>query len=53
MKPGTSDMIEGPQALARFEDTMKALFSKRKAGVAPPKAVKQAMPPKKNDKPKV
>lgn len=32
MKPHT-EMIEGPQALQRFEDTMKALFSKRKSDV--------------------
>jgi hypothetical protein len=32
MKPH-AEMNEGPEALKRFEDTMKAIFSKRKAGV--------------------
>jgi hypothetical protein len=32
MKPHT-EMIEGPEALTRFENTMKALFSKRKDDV--------------------
>jgi hypothetical protein len=36
MKPNT-EMVEGPEALARFESTMKAIFSKRKADVLPEK----------------
>jgi len=32
MKP-PAEMNEGPEALARFENTMKALFSKRKETV--------------------
>jgi hypothetical protein len=36
MKPH-AEMSEGPEALARFENTMKAIFSKRKADVLPAK----------------
>ena len=32
MKPPT-EMMEGPEATQRFEDTMKLLFCKRKANV--------------------
>ncbi len=35
-----AEMNEGPQALERFENTMKALFSKRKADVLPEKRTK-------------
>jgi hypothetical protein len=34
MKPH-AEMNEGPEALKRFEDTMKAIFSKRKKGILP------------------
>jgi hypothetical protein len=36
MKP-PPEMIEGPEATARFENTMQALFSQRKADVILPK----------------
>jgi hypothetical protein len=36
MKPHP-EMIEGPEALSRFENTMQALFSKRKSDVLPKK----------------
>lgn len=39
MKDGT-EMREGPEALQRFENTMKALFSKRKADVMPDRSPK-------------
>lgn len=32
-----AEMNEGPEALQRFENTMKALFSKKKAEVLPEK----------------
>ncbi len=44
MKPNT-EMREGPEALQRFENAMKAIFSKRKADVMPDLALK-ADPPK-------
>jgi hypothetical protein len=34
----SQEMIEGTEALTRFEDTMQALFSQRKADVIPPKS---------------
>lgn len=40
MKPH-AEMNEGPEALARFENTMKALFSKRKSDVLPEKRTKK------------
>lgn len=46
MKP-PAEMHEGPEALQRFEDTMKALFSKRKGDVMPdrsPKAEPKKIP---------
>jgi len=39
MKPNT-EMREGPEALQRFENTMRSLFSKRKADVVPEKTKK-------------
>lgn len=36
MKPH-AEMNEGPEALKRFEETMKAVFSKPKADVRPSK----------------
>ncbi len=47
MKP-PAEMQEGPEALARFEDTMRAIFSKRKPDAAPAKQRKPA--PKKSGK---
>jgi hypothetical protein len=35
-------MHEGPEALTRFENTMRALFSKRKSDVLPEKQKKSA-----------
>jgi hypothetical protein len=32
-----AEMHEGPEALTRFENTMQALFSKRKSDVLPEK----------------
>lgn len=32
-----AEMHEGPEALQRFENTMKALFSQKKAGALPEK----------------
>jgi hypothetical protein len=47
MKPHT-EMREGPEALRRFEDTMKSLFTSRKDEVLPKrKAEKQAKKAKK------
>jgi hypothetical protein len=52
MKP-TTEMIEGPQALRRFEDTMKSLFTTRKSDVLEERPKQQAhKPPKKARKPK-
>jgi hypothetical protein len=51
MKPH-AEMNEGPQALARFENTMKALFSKRKVNV-PPKKSSSTKQPKASAKPKL
>ena len=50
MKPH-AEMNEGPEALARFENTMKAIFSKRKADVLPEKT-KAGKAPKDSAKPK-
>jgi hypothetical protein len=36
MKP-PAEMHEGPEALTRFENTMRSLFSKRKSDVLPEK----------------
>lgn len=44
-----TEMIEGPQTLQRFEDTMNALFSKRKSEVLPEKLGYDPRP--KNDQP--
>jgi hypothetical protein len=50
MKPD-AEMHEGPEALTRFEKTMKALFSKRKADVLPEKTKRPAAR-KKSGKPR-
>ena len=39
MKPH-AEMNEGPEALKRFEDTMKAIFSKRKTDILPAEQTK-------------
>jgi len=43
MKPNT-EMREGPEALQRFENTMKALFSKSKGGAVKKPSLKQKEP---------
>jgi hypothetical protein len=52
MKPHP-EMVEGPEALRRFEDTMKAIFTSRKRDVLPERP-KERKPntPKKPTKPK-
>jgi hypothetical protein len=50
MKPD-AEMHEGTEALTRFENTMRALFSKRKADVFPEKT-KRSAARKKIGKPK-
>lgn len=49
MKPHT-EMVEGPEALGRFEDTMKALFSTPKPNTSVIKETPKPAPQKKASK---